>query len=180
MTAPSEPPLCVDLDGTLIRGDTTWLSVFSLTLHRPWLWYGAALALPHGRAAFKAFLSKHVVLAPDALPWRSTVLEFLRTERRRGRRLILTTAAHERVAQVVAQYLGLFEHVLASTDTHNLKAAAKLEQIRKLLDGKEFDYIGDTFADLPILAAARHGYLVGPSRRMLARARRVARIEAVF
>jgi phosphoserine phosphatase len=180
MSPTDEPPLCVDLDGTLIRGDTTWLSIFLLATRKPWLLPGAPIALLRGRAALKEFLSEHVLPEPERLHWRSSVVEFVRGERRRGRRVILCTAAHRRIADAAAHHLGLFDDVLATEVGHNLKSAAKLDGIRKFIGAKEFDYIGDARADLPVFAAARCAYLVAPTASLLADTRAIAHVEAVF
>jgi phosphoserine phosphatase len=176
----AEPVLCVDLDGTLIAGDTTWISVFLLALRKPWLVPGLPLALMRGRASFKSFLAAHVVPRPESLRWHASVLSFVVAERQRGRRILLATAAHRRIADAVSNHLHLFDDVVATEGGHNLKAEAKLEAIRKYAGSKPFDYIGDTTADLPVLAAARRAYLVAPSRRLLERAQRLTLIERVF
>ncbi len=33
----TEPPLCVDLDGTLIAGDSSWELMLALAKSRPWI-----------------------------------------------------------------------------------------------------------------------------------------------
>jgi phosphoserine phosphatase len=176
----ADPCLCVDLDGTLIRGDTLAISFRWLARHRPWLLAFAGITLLRGRAAMKAFVARQVVPDPGQLPWRSEVVDFLRAERARGRRVVLVTAAHRRIAETVATHLALFDGVVATDAEANVKAAHKLAAIRKLLGDKEFDYIGDSMADLVVFTAARQSYLVAPSGRLLKRARRVARLARVF
>jgi len=48
------------------------------------------------------------------------------------------------------------------------------------LQCKDFDYIGDSQADLPVFKAARIGYLVAPSRSLSTAARSVGRIAREF
>lgn len=128
----------------------------------------------------KAFVAQRVVPDPGQLPWRTEVIDFLKAERARGRRVVLVTAAHQRIADRVASHLSLFDGVVATDAYANVKAAQKLAAIRKLLGDKEFDYIGDSMADLAVFTAARRSYLVAPSRRLLERTRRVARLARVF
>lgn len=165
--APVDPvPLVVDLDGTLVDGDTLHLSLTKLVRERPW----AAAALPfvvwQGRARFKRYVSDRVALDPAALPFRLDVVEFTRAERACGRRVVLATAADERIAEAVARHLGLFDAWIASDGRHNAKGAGKLEAIRALLGDGAFDYVGDSGADVPIFRAARCAYVVGSSRRL--------------
>lgn len=181
MTASPEPvALCVDLDGTLIRGDSTWISLALMLRRKPWLVPGVPLHLLRGRALAKDFLAAHVVPRPDQLPWRESVIAFLRHEHERGRRLLLTTGAHEKVATMVARHLGVFDDVIATDRGTNRKGVYKLAAIHKLLGEQAFDFVSDDRADLPVLAAARLVYLVSPPRALLQAAQRVATVVRVF
>jgi len=177
---PSEPPLCVDLDGTLIDGDTLVISVRHLARSAPWTLFVLPFALLRGRANLKGYIARRHVPEPSSLPWRSEVLGFLREERERGRQIFLATAAHRLVAEAVVQYLGLFDGFVASDDLANLKGEQKAVHICNSLQCKDFDYIGDSQADLPVFKAARIGYLVAPSRSLSAAARSVGRIAREF
>ena len=185
MTSPPsdvpEPPLCVDLDGTLIEGDTLVISIRHLARRAPW----ALLALPFvllrgGRPAFKAYVARRYVPDPGSLTWRGEVLTFLREERNRGRQIVLATAAHRLVAEAVMAHLGLFDAFVATDAGQNVKGPKKAEQIRKSLACNDFDYIGDSAADLPVFRVARIGYLVAPSRSLSEAARMVGRIAREF
>jgi hypothetical protein len=48
---PPEPPLCVDLDGTLIEGDTLRLSLWHLARSAPWTVLALPFLLLRGRPA---------------------------------------------------------------------------------------------------------------------------------
>lgn len=181
--AADETPLCVDLDGTLIHGDTLILSLRQIASHAPWKLARIGLALLRGRAAFKEAVADAIVPNPATLPWRPAVVSFIRSERERGRRLFLTTAADRRVAESVAAYLGCFDGIVASDGAANTKGAAKVAAIQRLIgDGaaSPFDYIGDSPADLPIFAAARFGYLVAPTPALRQQAAAQGRIERIF
>lgn len=176
---PSEPPLCVDLDGTLIDGDTLVISVLHLARSAPWTLFALPFALMRGRANLKAYIARRHVPEPSSLPWRAEVLGFLREERERGRQIFLATAAHRLVAEAVVRYLGLFDGFVAS-DAANLKGEQKVLYICNSLQCTDFDYIGDSYADLPVFRSARVGYLVAPSRSLSAAARSVGRIAREF
>jgi len=79
-----------------------------------------------------------------------------------GRRLILATAAHERIAHAVSDHLELFDRVLASNQHTNLKGVAKLQAIQAEI-GSAFAYAGDSRADIPIWQQAQAAVLVGAS-----------------
>ena len=120
MTDSPSLPLCVDLDGTLIRTDSLVELVLELLRQRPF----AALLMPfwllRGKAAFKSEIASRVELSPVDLPYRESLLTWLR-EQARVRPVYLATAAHRTVAESIAQYLGCFTGVIA-TQTINLSA----------------------------------------------------------
>jgi phosphoserine phosphatase len=176
----SEPPLCVDLDGTLIEGDTLRLSLRHLAHTAPWKLLALPFVLLRGRPALKAWVARQYVPDPAGLVWRTEVVEFLRLERGRGRRIILATAANRAVADAIVAHLGLFDGVVATETGANIKGVAKTVHIRKSLSCNDFDYIGDSPADLPVFQAARVGYLVAPSASLSAAANSVGRIAKEF
>jgi phosphoserine phosphatase len=177
---PERVPLLVDLDGTLIDGDTLHLSLRSLLQTRPWIAPALPLVVLGGRARFKAFVSDYVTLNPVTLPYRTNVVEFVKKERALRERVVLATAAHRTIAQAVAAHLGLFDDVIATGGSHNAKGDGKLASIREHLGDSDFDYVGDSMADVPVFRAARRAYLVCPSPSLTAAARDGCRVEAVF
>ena len=177
---PSEPPLCVDLDGTLIEGDTLRMSLGYLARRSPWTMLLVPFVLLRGRPALKAWVARRYVPDPARLAWRNEVIEFLREERGRGRQIILATAAHRLVAERVVAHLGLFDGVVATDAGTNIKGKYKTAHIRKSLGCHDFDYIGDSSADLPIFQAARVCYLVAPSRSLSDAAGGVGRVARIF
>ena len=178
-TAP-EPPLCVDLDGTLIEGDTLRISIRHLARRSPWVLLALPFVLLRGRPALKAFIASRYVPDPASLVWRTEVLAFLREEKSRGRRIVLATAAHRLIGEAVFTHLGLFDTLVATDGDDNVKGAMKTAQIRKSLECNDFDYIGDSAADIPIFGAARVCHLVAPSPALRAAARQVGRIGHEF
>ena len=178
---PTAPvPLVVDLDGTLIDGDTLHLSLAVLARKRPWVVPILPLVVFSGRARFKEFVSLRVVLDPASLPYRADVLAFVRRERETRRAVVLATAAHRRIADSVASHLALFDSVIATDGRHNAKGPGKLASIRDHLGDGEFDYVGDSMADMPVFRAARRSYLVCPGSALRDAVRDGCRVEAVF
>ena len=173
-------PLIVDLDGTLIDGDSLHLSLARLALRRPWLLPVLPIVVLRGRARFKQFVSDHVSLDPASLPYRADVLEFVTGERERGRPIILATAANARIAEGVAAHLRIFDSIIASDAGHNAKGDGKLTAIRAHIGAADFDYVGDSMADVPVFRAARRSYLVAPSASLLRALGDDGRVAAVF
>jgi len=158
------PVLVVDLDGTLTPSDSLVEGLLHVLRERPAALPALLPALLRGRAAFKRAVFDAAALPPEALPYRDDLLAFLRERREQGQRIVLATAADERIAQGVAGHLNLFDDVLATRPGLNLKGEAKLAAIRERI-GPDFVYAGDSRADLPVWRGARGAILVGPGRK---------------
>lgn len=141
--AASPRPLAVDLDGTLLRSDLMWEGLARVVLRRPWRLPAIGLALLGGRAAFKARVAAAVELDPAGLPWREDLLDWVRAERRRGRRIVLATAADRVIAERIAAHLDAFDEVLASEPGRNLSSRAKADALAARFGEGGFDYAGD-------------------------------------
>lgn len=173
-------PLCVDLDGTLISSDTLLLSVMAILRSRPWLLLRLFFPLLKGRPKFKSAVASLYQIDTYSLPWRATVMEFLYDQKTCGRKLVLATAAHRKVAEAIAAHLGIFDAVISTDYTHNLKGNKKLAAILEFTDGGKFDYMGDSWSDLPIFKAAQNSIVVTRDNRLLANIQMYCRIEKVF
>lgn len=176
MTHTQDCPLVVDLDGTLTPTDTLVESVVLAVRRSPATILRIPAWLAGGRAAFKDSISRVAVVRADRLPYRAALLSYLDEQKSRGRRIVLATAAHERIADAVARHLHLFDEVIASNAQQNLKGVAKLAAIRRVV-GDEFVYAGDSRADLPIWRAARAAVLVGASPSVVREVRRHVPVE---
>lgn len=155
--------VCVDLDGTLVQTDTLWESLLILAKRRPWELVQAVSWRLRGKAYFKHQVAARA--APDAalLPYRPEVLASLEVFKAEGRTIYLATAADQRIARQVARHLGLFDDVLASDGDTNCSGADKLAAVRRRLDGRGFDYWGDSRADLPLWQAADEACVIAPT-----------------
>ena len=153
-------PLVVDLDDTLLCTDTLVESVVELAFSQPREFLGALPALRHGRAAFKHAVAEHVRLDYATLPYDQKILGFIRHRRTAGGAVYLVTGADRSIAAGVASHLGLFDGVIASDGTRNLKGASKASALVEML-GPDFDYLGDHLADLPVWEAAQQVYVAG-------------------
>jgi 4-hydroxybenzoate polyprenyltransferase/phosphoserine phosphatase len=165
-----DSPLFADLDGSLIRTDLLIESLVSALKRRPWVIFQVPLWLAHGRNRLKFELASRAEIAPERLPYRDEVIEFLSSERKRGRKIILATASDERLATLVSNHLRHFDGLLASNLEVNLKGRRKLEAIQAFCREHElgpFAYLGDSRADLPIWLEAERCYLVEPSQGIL-------------
>ncbi|MBI5239097.1 MAG: UbiA family prenyltransferase [Elusimicrobia bacterium] len=173
-------PLCVDLDGTLVRSDLLIESAAALVKTQPW----RLLVLPfwsvRGLAFLKRRLADSASLDVDALPLHGPLLERLREAKAAGRRLVLATAADESLARRVAGRVGLFDEVLASADGVNLIGEAKARVLVERFGWGGFDYAGDHANDLPVWRAARKAILVDAPERLAEEVAALVPVERVF
>jgi 4-hydroxybenzoate polyprenyltransferase len=146
-------PLVVDLDGTVILTDTLQESLVRLFFRNPFTAIASIAGLARGRAAFKRQLAAHSLLRGRALPQRRDLIELLRVEKTRNRKIHLVTAADQDIADEVAFAIGLFDSATGSDGKNNLKGVRKLAWLKESLPG-EFLYAGDSAADLPIFLGA--------------------------
>lgn len=160
-------PLVVDLDGTLIKSDTLLETLAAALRRLPWVLVLVPFWLVRGRASLKRELARRAPIEAADLPYRADLLEWLAAERRRGRRLVLATAADERVARSVAAHLGAFDEVLASDGRVNLKDGAKARALVERFGEGGFDYVGDGVADGGVRSAARRSIVVEAPRARL-------------
>jgi 4-hydroxybenzoate polyprenyltransferase len=177
--AEEAPPIAVDLDGTLVRTDLLVESAVLLVRHHPLRALRIPFWLLRGKAHFKAELARQVTPDLAQLPYRRSLLEYLQAQRAGGRRLVLATAADEKLALQVADRLGLFDRVLASDGCTNLSGERKRERLVAELGEKGFDYAGSSRDDLPVWRSARRALLVGASDALRARAAAVVEVERV-
>jgi 4-hydroxybenzoate polyprenyltransferase/phosphoserine phosphatase len=180
MNTPDPVPLCVDLDGTVLRTDVAWESIARLLRRNPF--YLALLPFwwLRGRAWLKRQLAVRTTIDVATLPCNRAFLDFLRQERRRGRHLCLATASDGQLAGAVAAHLGLFSEVLASDGRTNLRGRVKADRLVERFGERGFDYAGNSSVDLPVWAHARRALLVNASPGLAARAARRATVSRVF
>jgi phosphoserine phosphatase len=113
------------------------------------------------------------------LPSNEELLAWLRDEKASGRRLVLATASDYQQACSVAEPFGVFDTVLGSDGQRNLKGREKLKTLVRVC-GEEFDYVGNSRADLAIWRGCRQAILVNASRGVERSARRGGNVVACF
>lgn len=164
-------PLCVDLDGTLVKSDTLIDSLLAFARSHPARLLASLPRLFRGKAAFKAFIAAQAPLDVVHLPYNRKLLQFLHDERTRGRAIYLVTGADSRLAERVASHLGIFTGVFSSDGATNLIGARKLDRLRRALGSHAYDYVGNDTPDLPLLAHAAQSMIANPSLRLRLRLR---------
>ncbi|WP_165793505.1 UbiA family prenyltransferase [Hyphococcus luteus] len=156
--------LFVDLDGTLIHGDTLWEAAAALAGKNAFSFLACLPSLMAGRAAFKASVASRLPTELGDLRLNEEVFAYVKTESE-DRPVVLATAAHKSAADAIAEEAGFFHGVIAS-DGENFKSGRKLAAIRAYSQAHGFnagfDYAGDSKADRPIWKEAETAYVAAP------------------
>jgi 4-hydroxybenzoate polyprenyltransferase/phosphoserine phosphatase len=172
-------PLCVDLDGTLIRTDSLLESFLSLIAHRDRISKLSRL-LTANRSTFKQRIDSLAELSADTLPFNAELIEFLRKQKRNGQRVVLVTTADGKTARTIAEHLGLFDDIVASHGLTRFEGEARAAELVRRYGRKGFDYAGDSRADLPVWREARGIVLVNVSQGVARQARKLGGVIAEF
>lgn len=170
MTVPKKEtsrPLCVDMDGTLVKTDTFAQALLLLIRTRPFSLFSIRQWVAPGLAALKKKVAQEIQLDPAALPYNADLVDFLKEEKARGRELILVTASDEVAAQAVSDHVALFAEVMASDGKVNLKSDRKCAALIDRFGEQGFDYAGNASDDLPVWEAAAETIVVNPCAPVL-------------
>jgi 4-hydroxybenzoate polyprenyltransferase len=174
-----EIPLCVDLDGTLIRSDLLIESALNLLRRNPLNAFRMAAWLLRGKARLKREIAQRVEIDAAQLPYEQRLVDWLRADQAH-RRQILCTASDQKFADAVAAHVGGFESVLASDGLRNFAGTYKAEALRSQYGDGGFDYAGNATPDLRVWKHARRAVVVNASARVVRAARGRFAVERVF
>lgn len=158
-----EPPLVIDLDGTLLRSDLLVESGLQFLRDQPHRLFAPLQWLARGEAALKHELAHATDIDVSVLPYDQSVIQLIERERGHGRKVVLATASHQRLADRVAEHLGLFDEVMATDIDRNMSAHRKRDALVESYGEKGYDYAGNSHDDLPVWGSARQALVVNAS-----------------
>lgn len=148
----------VDLDGTLIRNDTTQLL---LDLHprfprRGWSTWG-----PQRKAGAKVTLARFSKTVVNLMDFDLKLIECLKRGRlAHGFRLVLATGSAQCIAEQVWRRHPFFDEVHGSTFASNLTGTKKGNFLNHRFGSREYDYIGNSEADIAVWNSSRAGLFI--------------------
>ncbi|MBP9692865.1 MAG: haloacid dehalogenase-like hydrolase [Alphaproteobacteria bacterium] len=166
-------PLVLDLDGTLIRTDTFHEMMVHLLVTKPWVLLRLPFWFLKGRAFAKARLAEQSDFFPQHLPYNVHLLEFAQGEAQKGRPLILATGTDQKVAEKIAQHLGIFQEVIGSDGHINMTGPHKQKALLDRFEAQGFDYAGDSLVDTHIWQVSQKALVVHPKWGVLAQVQKM-------
>jgi 4-hydroxybenzoate polyprenyltransferase len=173
-------PLCVDLDGTLIRTDLLFESVLLLLRENFLYIFCLPFWLLAGKATFKRRLSSKVTINPSELPYNEPLLTWILKQRKLGRRTVLATGSNRRVAEQIAAHLDCFDEVIASDDNVNLTSKLKSATLVSKFGQNAFDYAGNSQQDVSVWRDCNHAIVVHASGKTVSSARSTGSVSEIF
>ncbi len=173
-------PLCVDLDGTLIKNDTTKLAC-RLLIKRNFLYIVLfPIWLLLGLAYFKQQLAKRVTIDASTLPYNQEFLAWVKQQKAEGRSVILVSATDQKFADAVGHYLSLFDNVIASDGKTNLRSENKRDCLNKLYGYGQYDYAGNDYPDIAVWKATHKAIVVNAPKRLVEQCKQYSNLGKIF
>lgn len=140
-------PICVDLDGTLWKGDCLWMCMTDFLKRYPYRvfqmfywWYQGRTYLKHNLLKFISFNPKKISFFPE-------ILTYLHDLKKQGAKLYLITGSDQEIADVISAYLDIFEKAFGSTLGCNLVGHNKANLLNKIFGKKNYVYFGNEWKD---------------------------------
>lgn len=154
------PPLCVDLDGTLVFNNAqTQDFLYKFSEEPSFFWKSLRILMQKGKIEFLSFLSQHKLPATSRF-YNPKTLAFIRSKKDAGQKVYLVTGSHQKVAEDIGAHLGLFEGVFGSYAGIHLIRNKKAQFLKKIFG--HFDYLGNSWQDLPVWNLAREKWVINP------------------
>lgn len=178
--APLSLPLCIDLDGTLLRIDLLYEAMFSAVLADWRLLFRLPRWLAGDRALLKRELAARWSFVAAHLPYNEALVRLIELERAQGRRIVLCTAADACIANAVAAHLCLFDDVMASDGTTNLRGERKAVELCRRFGERGFVYAGNDASDCAVWRHAAAAIVVNASPSVARGAAGLCHVAAAF
>lgn len=159
--AQDKTPLILDIDGTLLKSDLLWESVAALVASHPVKSLLIPFYILRGRPALKNFLARESGLDVSEVPLSPSARGMIERAEAEGRMVILASGSPQSMVDALAERVGADEGWGTDRKT-NLTGSSKLARI--LEDYESFDYVGNSWVDIPMWKEARKAIAINPKR----------------
>lgn len=180
MTDKNNIPIVVDLDETLIKTDMFFEAMVHLLKAKPLLAIFIPFWLIKGRFYTKHKISSYVTPNVETLPYNEDFIEYLKAEKKKGRKIYLATATLKTIADKISDYLGIFDGVFGSENNVNLKGTKKKKVLIENFGVDGYVYAGDSPSDLKVWDNSHAAILVNADKKTANKAGKLTKIEKEF
>ena len=146
-------PICVDLDGTLIKGHSLW-QIKSKAYFSPLTW------VPPYWPLIKHKIVEQALFSAQDFTYYSPLLARLSQWKMQGIPLFLITGSPQKIAQTVADHVQVFDDVWTSSRDLNLVGKNKANFLLNRFGPFKFSYVGDHRKDWHVWKWAQHIFIV--------------------
>ncbi len=143
--------LFVDLDGTLIKEDLSYLALIDCMRRYPFkLLIYLFNFLFKGKPYLKEKISNNFVVPLEKLTFNKGAMDYIREVKNRHRVVYLISGSHQVLVDQIDQHLKIFFESFGTKSNFNMVGKNKIKFIRDQLKINTFDYFGNSKKDLPI------------------------------
>ena len=153
--------LCVDLDRTLLVGDSTWLVLLKILQSSG----SRSIFLKLPTLGWKQFKVQAVdAINLDEIKWNidHNVMGLISKRKNEGFRVHLVTGSGSAISSFIFRRYPCFDSHHHSTKNLKLKGKAKAIYLSEVFGERNFEYVGDSFKDVHVWRVSKSGYF--PSR----------------
>ena len=143
--------LFVDLDGTLIKEDLSYLAFIDYLKKKPLkTLYHLVVFLFKGKPYLKEIVSKDFSVPFESLTFNKGALDYVRDIKNRHRVVYLISGSHQILVDQFQNHLKIFFEAFGTNKKFNMVGQNKVKFINESLNINNFDYFGNSKKDLPI------------------------------
>ena len=143
--------LFVDLDGTLIKEDLSYLAFMDYLKKKPFkTLYHLIIFLFKGKPYLKEIISTDFRVPIESLTFNKSALDYVRDIKNRHRVVYLISGSHQILIDQFQNHLKIFFEAFGTNKKFNMVGQNKVQFINESLKIDNFDYFGNSKKDLPI------------------------------
>lgn len=177
---------CVDLDGTLSKGDMSLRAFVYLSIRNP-LWIVKAafylLAKFGDRKLLKSKMNEHYKFKVEDLYFNEELINFLKEVKNDSlskNSVYLISGSSDEVVKKIAQKFTFFDGAFGSRVDVNLISSNKLSFIKKMCPNQDLCYIGNSKADFKVWSGVQYGIVVSDKPSFIEEAKKHTEIIKVI
>jgi 4-hydroxybenzoate polyprenyltransferase len=153
-------PLCVRLDGALLKTDLFYESLVRLVARQPLTLLRVLWWRLRGRRHAARIVASRCVVRPETLPYDPDVMTWVRHMHAAGRRIVLVSESERTLVEPIAAHLGFVSDLVAPHDGADGTGTAVAAALSARFGIRQFDYVGRGRRESAAWRVAREAYAI--------------------